>query len=97
MFEGNVWQDEKDFIFDVPVNLQNARVYGKGTCLRPQIRFQEKLWFPPLHHIDQIWYKIFLKKNLKRRFVQCVERPPSSPDVNPLDYFFWDLIKTMVY
>ena len=39
----------------------------------------------------------FLEKTLKRRFVKCVEWPPSSPDVNPLDYFFWDLVKTKVY
>ena len=37
MFERNtcmigktVWQDGKDFTFDVPDNLQNDRVYGKG-------------------------------------------------------------------
>ena len=30
MTEKTVWQDEKDFTLDVPVNLQNARVYGKG-------------------------------------------------------------------
>ena len=39
----------------------------------------------------------FLEKTLKRRFVKCVEWPPSSPDVNPLDYFFWNLVKTKVY
>ena len=39
----------------------------------------------------------FLEKTLKRCFVKCVEWPPSSPDVNPLDYFFWDLLKTKVY
>ena len=39
----------------------------------------------------------FPEKTLKRRFVKCVEWPPSSPDVNPLDYFFWDLLKTKVY
>ena len=39
----------------------------------------------------------FLEKTLKRRFVKCVEWPPSSPDVNPLDYFFWDLLKTKIY
>ena len=33
---------------------------------------------------------------MKCRFVKCVEWPPSSPDVNPLDYFFWDLVKTKV-
>ena len=39
----------------------------------------------------------FLEKTLKRRFVKCVEWPSSSPDVNPLDYFFWNLVKTKVY
>ena len=39
----------------------------------------------------------FLEKTSKLLFVKCVEWPPSSPDVNPLDYFFWDLVKTKVY
>ena len=39
----------------------------------------------------------FLEKTLKRRFVKYVEWPPSSPDVNPLDYIFWDLVKTKIY
>ena len=34
---------------------------------------------------------------MKSRFVECVEWPPSLPDVNSLDYFFWDLVKTKVY
>ena len=50
MVEKTVWQDEKDFILDVPVNLQNAWVYGKEkypmfqmrTYSRPRIRCQEK-------------------------------------------------------
>ena len=29
--------------------------------------------------------------------IKCVEWPPSSPDMNPLDYFFWDLAKTKAY
>ena len=29
MVEKTCWQDEKDFTLDVPVNLQNDRVYGK--------------------------------------------------------------------
>ena len=29
MIEKSVWQDEKDFTLDVPVNLQNNQVYGK--------------------------------------------------------------------
>ena len=39
----------------------------------------------------------FLEKTLKRRFVNCVEWPPSSPNVNPLDYFFRYLVKAKVY
>ena len=39
----------------------------------------------------------FLEQTLKCRFIKCVEWPPSSPDVNPLDYFFWDLVQTKVY
>ena len=50
-----------------------------------------------LRHIDRIWCKISLKKTLKRHFVKCVEWSPSSPNVNPLDFFFWDLVKTKVY
>ena len=38
----------------------------------------------------------FLEKTLKRSFVKCVEWPPLSPDVNPLDSFFWDLVKAKV-
>ena len=30
MIEKTVCQDEKDFTLDVPVNLQNDRIYGKG-------------------------------------------------------------------
>ena len=30
MTEKTVWKDEKDFTLDVPVNLQNDRVYRKG-------------------------------------------------------------------
>ena len=39
----------------------------------------------------------FLEKTLKCCFLKCVEWPPSSPDGNPLDYLFWDLVKTKVY
>ena len=39
----------------------------------------------------------FLKTKLKRRFIRAEEWPPSSPDVNPLDYFYWDFDKTKVY
>ena len=39
----------------------------------------------------------YLRETLKKRFLSKTEWPPSSPDVNPLDYFFWDFVKTKVY
>ena len=30
MNEKTVWEDEKDFTLEVPADLQNDRVYGKG-------------------------------------------------------------------
>ena len=30
MIEKTIWKDEKEFTIDVPVNLQNDRVYRKG-------------------------------------------------------------------
>ena len=48
MIKKTVWQDEKDFTPNIPINLQSNRVYGKGknlmfqmrTCLCPRIRCQ---------------------------------------------------------
>ena len=34
-----------------------------------------------------------LKTKLKRRFIHAKERPPSSPDINLLDYCYWDFVK----
>ena len=39
----------------------------------------------------------FLKTKLKRLFICAEEWPLSSPDVNPLDYFYWDFALTKVY
>ena len=39
----------------------------------------------------------FLKDTLKRRYIAADEWPPSSPDTNPLDYYFWDSVKRSVY
>ena len=41
--------------------------------------------------------KDFLKKKLKPCFIRGKEWPPSSPDINSLDYFYWDFVKTEVY
>ena len=39
----------------------------------------------------------FLKDELKSRFIKATEWPPSSPDTNPLDYYFWNKVKEKVY
>ena len=39
----------------------------------------------------------FLKTKLKHHFIPAEEWSLSSPDVNPLDYFYWDFLKTKVY
>ena len=39
----------------------------------------------------------YLAKKLKTRFVKREEWPPNSPDISPLDYFFWNQIKNKVY
>ena len=38
-----------------------------------------------------------LKKKLKRRFIPAEAWPPYSPDVNPLDYFYWNFFEINVY
>jgi len=39
----------------------------------------------------------FLKETMPRRFVKKDEWPPKSPDSNPLDYYFWSIVKRKVY
>ena len=39
----------------------------------------------------------FLKTKLKRRFIRAEECTPSSPNVNPLDYCYWNFVKTKAY
>ena len=36
----------------------------------------------------------FLKATIPRRFVKKDQWPPKSPDSNPLDYYFWNKVKT---
>ena len=38
-----------------------------------------------------------LEKTLKSHLVKYLEWSSSSPELNPLDYFFWNLVKTKVY
>ena len=39
----------------------------------------------------------FLRDTMKNRFVRKDDWPPSSPDSNPLDYYFWNQVKLKVY
>ena len=60
-------------------------------------------WYLPKmerHLFDPTWYKIFFSKNWNVCSIRAREWPLSSPDVNPLDYFYyfyWDFVKTNVY
>ena len=152
-----VWQDEKDFPLEVPLNRQNNRVYYKGLkrdIPAKNLFFQTKkmckkvmvsaalTWqgatkpffvnkkgikvnavnyhkhlkrelFPAIENLikrdDWIFIQDgasshtsnlvqnFLKEELKRRYVNAQEWPPTSPDSNPLDYFFWNKVKEKVY
>ena len=39
----------------------------------------------------------FIKTKLKHSFIRAKEWPPSSTNVNPPDYFYWDFFKTKIY
>ena len=41
--------------------------------------------------------QVFLKEKMSKRFMKHTEWPPSSPDCNPVDYYFWNKIKEKVY
>ena len=64
MTEKTAWQDEKGFTLDVPVNLQNEWVHGKGK--KADVPDENKLWFP-LQSLDTtkrnrlLWMKMVLK------------------------------------
>ena len=39
----------------------------------------------------------FLLEKLNKRFVKYSEWPPTSPDCNPPDYYFWEKVQRKVY
>ena len=39
----------------------------------------------------------FLNETMPRRFIKKDQWPPKSPDCNPLDFYFWNKVKTKVY
>ena len=39
----------------------------------------------------------FLKETIPWRYIKKDQWPPKSPDNNPLDYYFWNKVKTKVY
>ncbi|GBN62021.1 hypothetical protein AVEN_64186-1 [Araneus ventricosus] len=59
---------------------------------------------PVLQSTPQISAKSFSALNLSKKLTViiigyggCVEWPPRSPDLNPLDFFLWGYIKQRVY
>ena len=157
MIKKAVWQDEKDFTFQVPTNSQNNRVYRRGNksnvpeenlfhptkklCKKLMVsacvswygatqpffvnekglkvngvRYHKHLQKDLIPAIEKVvkrddWMFVqdgapshrsklvqnFMKTELKHRFVTSAEWPPASPDCNPLDYIFWDAVKSRVY
>ena len=153
MIAKTVWQDEKDFTLEVPVNLQNDCVYGKGkksdipgeylfsltnkmskkvtvsaaiswygvtkslfvnnnfikVNKENYCRHLRKELFPAIRKVVKRDDWIFaqegapshrshlvqnlLKTKVKCRFIRAEDWLPSSPDVNPLGYFYWDFVK----
>ena len=49
----------------------------------------------PSHHSNLA--QDFLQETLNSRFIKTHEWPPSSPDCNPLNYYFWNKVKEKVY
>jgi len=42
-------------------------------------------------------YQATFKQHHGRRFIDKHQWPPKSPDLNPLDYYFWDNPRKLVY
>ena len=83
-----------------PPILKKVKVNKENYCKEWKKSVKHNDWIfvqgsSPSHRSNLVQY--FLEKTLKRHFVKCVEWLPSSPDANPLDYFFWDIVETKVY
>ena len=83
-----------------PSILKKVKVNKENYCKEWKKSVKHNDWIfvqgsSPSHRSNLVQY--FLEKTLKRHFVKCVEWLPSSPDANPLDYFFWDIVGTKVY
>lgn len=63
---------------------------------------RNKLWYQldgaPIHNSNEI--KVFLNDTFRNKVIgphfQC-HWPPRSPDLTPLDFFFWGYLKSVVY
>ena len=42
-------------------------------------------------------FEDFLQETINLRFIKTHEWPPSSPNCNSLDYYFWNKVKEKVY
>ena len=85
----------------IKVNAVNYRRHLKNQ-LFPAIEkvYKWKDWIfvqdgAPSHRSNLV--QTFLDETLNRRYIKAAEWPPSSPDSNPLDYYFWSVLKTKVY
>ena len=81
-------------------NLKKVILKSNLFHLFPNSIFSHNTWIflqdsAPSHGSNLV--QNFLNETLRNRFVKKTEWPPSSPDCNPLDYYFWNKVKTEVY
>ena len=89
MMKNTVWQDEKDFILEILKFLSICRtmVYMVRQSLLSSTKKMSKK-FTVSTSIS--WH------GLIKPFIRAKEWPLSSPDVNPLHYFYWNFVRTKV-
>ena len=82
----------------------NAKTYKlhlqKELLSDAQRLYKHKNWIfvqdnAPSHRSNLV--QGFLQETLNSRFIKTHEWPPSLPDCNPLDYYFWNKVKEKVY
>ena len=84
-------------------------IFHISILFSKKLHYQSALWMMPLYCLKirylfrtvplpiwRIWFKIFSRQKLNKRIV-CSEWPPTSPDCNPLDYYFCEKVEIKAY
>ena len=81
-------------------NLLNLKRLQKELSPAVQRLYKQKNWIFLQDNAPQYrsnFVQDFLTKTFNSRFNKTHEWPLSSPDCNPLDYYFWNKVKEKVY